>query len=107
MGPHFEVYLHPWLQEDYHTWDTEVGIQVFRVFYRYPETPDYGFFVKCTPGMFEVGPVRFNDGIAERSGTSNLYSSHENVTDHVEKMYLKEQSMEKVYDLIDLILAPF
>ena len=105
MGPLPEIYQHPWMQETCHTWDTEEGLSVFRIYYRYPETPDYGFFVKCTLGMFEVGPVSFPDGVPERSGTSNLYSNPESVTEHIEKMYLKDQGMEKIYDLDELAIV--
>ena len=108
MGPLTEIYQHPWLQEDYHTWDTEEGISVFRIYYRYPETPDYGFYVKCYgPTMFDVGPVKFTDGTAERSGTSYNYSNADAVTEHIEKMYVKGQDMEKVYSLNELLVAPF
>lgn len=113
MGPLTEIYQHPWMQEAYHTWDTEEGISVFRIYYRYPETPDYGFYVKCYgPTMFDVGPVKFDDDVvtfasAERSGTSYHYSNADAVTEHIEKMYLKDQGMEKVYSLDELLVAPF
>lgn len=108
MGPLAEIYRHPWLEEDYHTWDVEDGLAHFKIYYRYPESPDYGFYVDCYgPTMFDVGPVKFFDHTAVRSGTSYHYSSAEAVTEHIEKMYLKDQGMEKVYDLEELAVAPF
>jgi hypothetical protein len=108
MGPLSEIYRHPWMQEEYHTWDFEEGSSVFRIFYRYPESPSYGFFVKCYgPSMFDVGPVKFTDGTAKRSGTCYHHSTAEAVTEHIEKLYLKDQAMDKVYELEEFIVAPF
>ena len=111
MGPLDEgLYRHPWMQEDYHEWgtDQETHTLVVHSFYRYPENPEYGFFVKSYgPRMYDVGPVKFTGATAKRSGTCYHHSTHEAITEHIEKMYLKDQDMEKVYDLEDLAVAPF
>lgn len=110
MNPDEGIYVHPHLEEAYHTWERNLETLQWETvaYYRYPETPDYGFFVKSYgPRMYDVGPVKFTDDTAERSGTCYHHSTHDAVTEHIEKMYLKDQGMEKVYSLDELLVAPF
>lgn len=107
MGPSAGLYIHPWIPEAYHTYD----IHSVNIYYRYPESPEYGFFVeKRDDFVFHVGPVRFEDGIAIKSGEGQACYDHATITEYVEKMYLKNQAMGKVHSLEELLpseLAPF
>lgn len=108
MGPMPVLYIHPWMDEHSHSWDLGQDSSC-TIAYQYPESPGYGFYVQAyAAGMYYVGPIKFHeDGSFVRSGTAEGFTSSDRVTEFVEKLYLKNQAMEKVHDIEALLVAPF
>lgn len=112
MGPQPTSYFHPTWVPAYGDHGDDEGAPYISMYYQYPETPEYGFFVQSfDKKFFYVGPVRFLDNFtAERSGTAYYFDDVKKITKHVDSMYVKGQQMSKAHnitDLIDLELAPF
>jgi hypothetical protein len=100
------LYQHPWIPEDYHFWNSEDGLRTCDIYYRYPETPNYGFMVKCVPdGMYYLRQVKYVEGVAHPRGDTYQYVDIEKMEHHIEKLYVKED-MQKVNEIYELGLSP-
>ena len=101
------LYKHPWIPEDYHYWGTEESGRMCEIYYRYPETPDYGFVVKCMEdGIYVLTRTKYDyNNTANSTGDSYQYVDIEKMEHHIEKLYVKED-MQKVNEIYELGLSP-
>ena len=101
------LYKHPWIEEFGHTWTRDEDGNHCDSYYRYPESPAYGFFVRTSAEVYVVGPVRFAAEGPERSGTAEIVRDIDAVNKIIDGMYMHGEGMEKVHDLEELAVLPF